>query len=135
MPLADRSRTRRGVDVPDCRVAEASLHTRSNADFQGFARVTEFALVIRGMDQIDIELWRVGTVACFWMTDWRRIRIVSAGETLSDQTFTSPSEALASARELRRFFKFAASRRALGEVARSSESAGPTGRACESVPR
>jgi hypothetical protein len=63
-----------------------------------------------GMDQIDIELWRVGAVACLWMTDWRRIRIVSAGETLSDQTFTSPSEALASARELRQFFRFVASR-------------------------
>lgn len=62
------------------------------------------------MDQIEIELWRVGAVACFWMTDWRRIRTVSADETLSDQTFRSPSEALASVRELRRFFRFVASR-------------------------
>jgi len=67
-------------------------------------------LLMDSMNQIDVELWRVGAVACFWMTDWRRIRIVSAGETLSDQTFTSPSEALASARELRRFFRFVASR-------------------------
>jgi hypothetical protein len=63
------------------------------------------------MDQIDIELWRVGAVACFWMRDWRRIRIVSSGETVSDQTFTSPSEALASARELRQFFRFIAARK------------------------
>jgi hypothetical protein len=99
--------------------------------FRGLRASRSLLLVIRGMDQIDIELWRVGTVACFWMTDWRRIRIVSVGETLSDQTFTSPSEALASARELRRFFRFAASRRDLGEVVRSSESARPY----ESVPR
>jgi hypothetical protein len=58
------------------------------------------------MPSTDIELWRIGNVACLWLADWRRIRIVSAGETLSDQTLSSPSEALASARELRRFFKF-----------------------------
>jgi hypothetical protein len=68
------------------------------------------------MDHVDIELWRIGRVACLWMTDWRRIRIVSAGETLSDQTFTSPSEALASARELRRFFSFIATGKAREEL-------------------
>jgi hypothetical protein len=77
---------------------------------EGFRASRSLLLLMGSMDQIDIELWRVGAVACFWMTDWRRIRIVSAGETLSDQTFTSPSEALASARELRRFFRFVASR-------------------------
>jgi hypothetical protein len=58
------------------------------------------------MHPSDIELWRIGNVACFWLADWRRIRIMSSGETLSDQRFASPSDALTSARELRRFFKF-----------------------------
>jgi hypothetical protein len=57
------------------------------------------------MDKADIELWRVGAVSCQWLGDWRRIRIVSAGEILSDQLLESPSEALSAARELRAFFK------------------------------
>jgi hypothetical protein len=77
---------------------------------KGFRASRSLLLLTGNMDQIEIELWRVGAVACLWMTDWRRIRIVSADETLSDQTFRSPSEALASARELRRFFRFVASR-------------------------
>jgi hypothetical protein len=62
------------------------------------------------MHKSHIELWRVGNVTCQWMADWRRIRIVSAGEILSDQMLATPSEALASARELRLFFKSISSR-------------------------
>jgi hypothetical protein len=57
------------------------------------------------MPNAHIELWRVGDVKCQWMADWRRLRIVSQGVVLSDQTLATPSEALTLARELRRFFK------------------------------
>ena len=42
------------------------------------------------MPNAHIELWRVGDVKCQWMADWRRLRIVSQGVVLSDQTLASP---------------------------------------------
>jgi hypothetical protein len=72
------------------------------------------------MDKADIELWRVGAVSCQWLSDWRRIRIVSGAEILSDQLLASPSEALSAARELRAFFK---SLDARAEPERASEAA------------
>jgi hypothetical protein len=57
------------------------------------------------MNTSSIELWRVDSVVCDWLTDWRRIRVRCGDQILSDQTFKHPAEALESARELRAFFK------------------------------
>jgi hypothetical protein len=114
------------VDRPDPRVAQASLLDERIADSQGFLCVTKFAVLVRGMNEPHIELWRIGSVACLWLADWRRIRVVSAGETLSDQTLPSPSDALAAARELRTFFKFISTHPVPGHAERKRSSASPT---------
>ena len=86
MPLAERSRTQETrcgcVGGPGLSSSQGvRFNPAGTAISGGFRGVTKFAIAdLAAWTKTEIELWRVGAVACHWMTDWRRIRIVSAGE-------------------------------------------------------
>jgi hypothetical protein len=60
------------------------------------------------METSSIELWRVGSVVCYWSADFRQVRVLRNGELLSDQTFPYPADALEAAREIRQYFQLMA---------------------------
>ena len=71
------------------------------AHAQGF----QFPADYHSMETSGIELWRVGSVVCYWSSDFRRLRVLRNGELLSDQTFPYPADTLEAAREIRLYFQ------------------------------
>jgi hypothetical protein len=60
------------------------------------------------MDTSSIELWRIGSVVCYWSDDFRQVRVLRNGMLVSDQTFPYPADALEAAREMRLYFRLMA---------------------------
>jgi hypothetical protein len=60
------------------------------------------------METSNIELWRVGSVVCYWSDDFRQVRVLRNGMLVSDQTFPYPADALEAAREMRLYFQLMA---------------------------